>query len=405
MTPHPASTPRMPWGTYILLLAQALNVTSAVVAITVAALVGTHLASTDAMGTVPYGLQFATVMLCTFPAAMWMKRWGRKPVFMIGTLALMASGALGYQAVNQAHFGLLVASHAMLGVYLAAANFYRFAAVEGLPDSLKPRAMSLVVAGGVVGAFLGPWLASHLQHVPGYTDFALCYAVFVALGACSLLLILLWRPALATPLPMAHAAVTTASTPPSADTPLLPKAAAIYAAACAYLVMTLLMVQSSLVLKGICGFAQASQAIQAHVLAMFVPSFFTGRLISAWGLKPVLLLGFALLGAAALLGTVPVAYNPMVAGLVVLGLGWNLCFVGGSTLLAQRTEEAHKHRWQGINDVLIAACATLGAFTPAPLLAWLGWSGSNLLMLPFCAVGAWLAWQALTRGATKPPGP
>lgn len=391
------SPTRLPWATYLLSLAQAINLTAAVISVTIAALVGTKFASSPALGTIPYGMQFAAVLVFTYPASMAMHRYGRRAVFRFGTVAMMAAGALGYVAVSEASFVLLAGAHALLGVYIACANFYRFAAVDDISGPLKAKGISTVVAGGVLAAVAGPFIAESFRIVPGQAEFAWCYGAITVLGILNLLLLQFWRPPAAVPTPVASPRAPAVS--PVAEQGIA-IAAAILASAGGYFVMNLLMVQASLVMRDLCSFDAASRAIQAHVLAMFAPSFVTGSLIARVGLRQVLLLGFTLLAAAAVLGATQTSYEWMFVGLVLLGLGWNFAYVGGGALLAERVPDAVRHRWQGVNDLSIAACATLGAFLPAPLLAGLGWVGSNLLTLLVCAAGAALCWYALRTDAT-----
>ena len=142
-------------------------------------------------------------------------------------------------------------------------------------------------------------------------------------------------------------------------------ALATLSASAAYLAMNLLMVQSSLVLKDLCTFSESSRAIQAHVVAMFVPSFFTGVLIDKLGVRRLIATGFLMVASAAVLGLMPSRYETTVAALILLGVGWNFAYVGGGVLLTQATAHADRHRWQGINDSVIAASATLGALLRA----------------------------------------
>lgn len=391
----------LPRSTYLLTLAQAVNLTAAVISVTIAALVGSAFAPSPAWGTVPYGAQFAAVMCCTYPASLLMRRYGRKSIFYGAAVFMVASGAVGYIAVTGRNFPMLILAHALLGVYISCANFYRFAAVDHLPPQAKARAISWVVAGGVLAAVVGPLLSSHLRLVNGYSEFSLCYAVLSVLGMFSFLILFLWKPA---------AAAVAAALPQETERPPAPADAsralivtAVFAAAAGYLVMNFLMIQSSLVLKGICSFELTSRAIQIHVLAMFVPSFFTGALISFLGLRNVLLLGFLLLAGAACLGLAELEYAHVTIGLLLLGAGWNFVYVGGGALLAKTVHEKDRHRWQGLNDTVIAACATLGAFLPAPLLSLAGWHGSNLMVLPLCVLGIFLCLWALSSKSRRAP--
>lgn len=396
----------LPRSTYLLTLAQAVNLTTAVISVTIAALVGSAFAPSLAWGTVPYGAQFAAVMLFTYPASILMRKYGRKIIFYGGSGFLVGSGVVGYLAVTGRNFQLLIAAHALLGIYISCANFYRFAAVDNLAPQAKARAISWVVAGGVLAAIVGPLLASQLRLVAGHAEFSLCYAALSLLGGLSFFILFLWKPSpaqrppaldLDAMLPQIRAAM-----PPSARPSGL-MVTAVFSAAAGYLVMNFLMIQSSLVLKGICSFELTSRAIQIHVLAMFVPSFFTGALISALGLRNVLLLGFVLLAGAAGFGLADIEYSHVTVGLLLLGAGWNFVYVGGGALLAKSVHENDRHRWQGLNDTVIAACATLGAFLPAPLLSRLGWQASNLLVLPLCALGVFLCFWFISPASTSKP--
>lgn len=382
----------LPWSTYLLTFAQAINLTCAVIAVTIAALVGTKLAATPALGTIPYGIQFASVMLCTYPASMLMRKFGRRTVFLVAAVFLICSGVIGYCAVQKGNFLLLVAAHGVLGIYIACANFYRFAAVDNLSSNIKAKAISLVVAGGVLAAIIGPIIASSLRNIAGFVDFSLCYASFCVLGLLSLVLMLLWKSPEVTIVNVVDKKPVIDEKPRRWNFDI---SIAIFCAAGGYFMMNLLMIQASLVMKDICSFGATSRAIQMHVLAMFVPSFFTGSIITKIGLKQTIVLGFMLLIGATVYGVMPIQYNYIFIGLILVGLGWNFVYVGGGVLLAQNVSEQARHRWQGINDTIIAGCATLGAFLPAPLLAGLGWNASNMLVLPLCLVGIFLCWKIL----------
>ncbi len=383
---HPARLPRATW---LLCAAQAINLTAAVISVTIAALVGTRLASSPSLATLPYGSQFAVMMLCTYPASMLMRRFGRRLIFCIAALLLCLSGAVGMQAVDSGSFSGLVLAHSILGVYIACANFYRFAAVDNVEIGLRPKALSLVIAGGLIAALLGPAIASALREVPGHAEFAWCYGSLMLLGALTLALMLVWRPAQSS----TQVVIEADSDPVQSNTG--PIITAIFCAAAGYLLMNLLMVQSSLVMKDFCSFSESSHAIRIHIIAMFAPSFITGPIINRIGLRQTLLLGFGLLIASAIFGSLQITYLHMLVTLVLLGLGWNFTYIGGGALLAQSTHASSHHRWQGINDTLVAVFATLGAFLPAPLLASAGWNLTNAAAIPLCLIGIVLCWKTL----------
>lgn len=361
-------------STGVLALAQALNLSAAVVSVTVSAQAANSVAPNPTFSTVPYGWQFAAAMVLTWPASGLMKTWGRKNVFMLGTGLLGLSGVSGFVAMESGQFALLCLAHALLGAYAATANFYRFAATDGLDEHQQASALSWVVAGGVLGALLGPWLADRLKSQTGFADFSWCYGSLSLLALLNLALLWLWTPQ---PTP-----ATQAREPGTLQRAHRTRAwIAVLAAAWAYLAMNLLMVQASMHLQGLCSFESMSSAIQAHVLAMFLPSFFTGRMIRQLGAPLVILAGGILLVLACATPLWRTDDEATRAGLVLLGVGWNFLYVGGGALLATSTQGKDSYRWQGVNDTVIAVCATLGAFAPAPLFFLWGWALTNQMVM------------------------
>ena len=389
---------RLPSATWLLTLAQSLNLTTAVVMVTVGAVAGSELASDPAVATVPYGIQFASVMVLTYPASVLMRHFGRRAVFAAGCSVLILAGCVGWLAASRASFALLVLAHGLVGAYIACANFYRFAAVDCLEPQARPRAMSWVVAGGVAAAVVGPWIASSFRTIPGAPTFAGVYGALSLIGALNLAIILRWRGTTNVP---TSQAVQQPSRLWTGGGDGMAIATAIAVAAGGYLLMNLVMVQSSLVLKEMCSFDDASKAIQAHVVAMFAPSFITGRWIERWGIRSILISGIVLIGLAGLIGSAPPRFEWIVLSLILLGLGWNFTYVGGGALLSQVAGEASKHRWQGIHDSVVAACATVGAFMPSFLLAFVGWQNSNQWIVAICAAGAITVWRVLGKWADE----
>lgn len=375
----------LPSGTWLLIAAQAVNLIGAVVSVTVAALVGAQLSDSPAWATLPYGCQFAAVMAATYPFASAMKKYGRRRIFFIASGFLFSAGIIGYLALIQKSFWLLVLAHCAMGIYFAAANFYRFAAVDGLQSAEKARVISWVVSGGVAAAFIGPLAATQLRSVAGFTEFSLCYAFMVLLATITMLLLKFWQaPIISSPLASSSSTRIATPLPAHSNNAIW---LAIFSAAGGYFIMNLLMVQASITMTDVCSTNAAAGAIQSHVLAMFAPSFFTGILVSKIGEQRVLLIGFILLLLTTILGIQNPSYINIVIALILLGVGWNFCYVGGGALLATQAVGGKHHYWQGINDTAVAACATLGAFLPAPLLYWMGASGTNYLIMPLCFAG------------------
>ncbi|MEE1904176.1 MFS transporter [Pseudomonas inefficax] len=374
----------LPRRTYLYFTAQSINLTTAVMSVTMAAIVGAALAPAATWSTVPYGFQFLCLMLATYPVSRLMSRIGRKRAFMLGSIPLAVSGISGYLAVQYQHFPTLVISHSALGIYIAFANFNRFAATDNLAQNLKPKALSLVVAGGVIAAVVGPALTEWLRDVGGYPLFSLCYAAFVGLAVMSLL------TAACLPGDTGTASNDRAAKPAGTTAePLSPVVAvAMAVAALGYGIMNLLMIQASMHMKHMHeDFSDVRLAIQWHVITMFAPSFFTGAIIHKLGIRATICLGLGLLIGCTAMNMWSHSYAMMTLSLIALGLGWNLTYVGGGALLAQTLQNSPAAmQMQGKNDLAIAVFATIGAFSPSLLLGTVGWDGTNAICMALCIV-------------------
>lgn len=367
---------QLPRYVYYLLVAQAFNLIAAVLSVTVAAIVGLKLAPTQALATVPYGLQFLAMLLTTFIFSFLMKKLGRHLVFQFGCVCLFSAGVLGYLALQQQQFYLLCLSHFSLGLFISTANFYRFAASDRLATDLIPKATAMVISGGVVAAVIAPMLAIQFQQVAGLPDFTAIYFIFSVLALLLSPILYLWNKKFQRQ-QIQQVLIEPTQRRKLPSTLII---AAVISGAFAYYIMNVMMIMSSLHLKEHYSFHYASISIQLHVLAMFIPSFFVSKLIQRWGTQTTIYVGFALLMLSSLIpmfGQVGIYIN---AALIVLGVGWNFAYSGASTLLAGLNEQ-QKHRVQGINETGIALFATLGAFLPAPILSSLGWINANLLAL------------------------
>ena len=367
---------QLPRYVYYLLVAQAFNLIAAVLSVTVAAIVGLKLAPTQALATVPYGLQFLAMLLTTFIFSFLMKKLGRHLVFQFGCVCLFLAGVLGYLALQQQQFYLLCLSHFSLGLFISTANFYRFAASDRLATDLIPKATAMVISGGVIAAIIAPMLAIQFQQVAGLPDFTAIYFIFSVLALLLSPILYLWNKKFQRQ-QIQQVLIEPTQRRKLPSTLII---AAVISGAFAYYIMNVMMIMSSLHLKEHHSFHYASISIQLHVLAMFIPSFFVSRLIQRWGTHTTIYVGFALLMLSSLIpmfGQVGIYIN---AALIVLGVGWNFAYSGASTLLAGLNEQ-QKHRVQGINETGIALFATLGAFLPAPILSSLGWINANLLAL------------------------
>lgn len=373
---------KLPIPTYYLLLGQACNLISAVLSVTVSAIVGEQLAPSVSMATIPYGLQFLAILLFTYICSNLMKTYGRYIMFQAGAIFLILAGSLGYLSMTHHNFLLLCMSHFLLGLFTSCANFYRFAATDHISNKqLLTKASSIVISGGMIAAIVAPWIASQLQSVPPYANYSLCYAFLIPLGLFVSAINLLWHHT--QPNTPSQSQPTTSIQQTKQNLASYHISVAILASSIGYFLMNLMMIQFSIVLKNHHSFSASSHAIQMHVLAMFTPSFFAPFLIRHIHISRYILLGFLLIAASSLLVLHDHRLMIMNVSMILLGIGWNFTFTGGSSLIAS-IHQNNKHKIQGMNDTCIALFATLGAFAPAYFLSNLGWAMSNYLCITAC---------------------
>jgi len=374
---------KLPSYIYLYFFCQSINLMTAVISVVVAAAVGNKISSEPLYATVPYGMQFLLLLIGTYPASLLMNKYGRKPGFYVGAIFLLLAGIIGYLSIAENSFLLLIISHGLIGLFTACANFYRYAVTDGLEKSLQSKALSLVVAGGFIAGILGPTISSQLQDIAGFPQFSLCYASFIILAFINLVVIY-FLPA---------PSLKSSSVKSNCQNKIFLQDRnityiSICVAAVGYGLMNLLMIQSSLQMDNMhIAFKDAAFAIQWHVVAMFLPSFFTGFLISKFGHIFIILSGFILFIMSFIINVYDVNYNNIVFSLILLGLGWNFSYVGGSSMLSfSLSGNPEKQKWQGIGDTVIAVFATMGAMSPSFLLNAIGWEKTNIIAAVICFI-------------------
>ncbi|MEZ5934418.1 MAG: MFS transporter [Alphaproteobacteria bacterium] len=373
---------------YLLALCQALLATGNAVVITTSALVGQTLAP-DGFATLPLFLQFVAVMATTLPASFLMKRIGRRAGFAIGAGFAFTAGLLGCGAILAGMFWLFCIANAAYGVFIAFGMYYRFAAAEVASPDFRPRAISYVLAGGMVAAIAGPELAKATDDLFGPALFAGCYVAIAGLALLTLLVLSILR------IPMPAAAERQAEGRALSEIMRQPAfLVALGAAAIAQGAMVLVMTATPLAMA-FCGlgFDQTAFVIQWHVLGMFAPSFFTGHLISRFGVLNVMAAGAGLILACLGVAISGIEIAQFWAALVLLGVGWNFMFVGGTTLLTTTYHPAEKAKVQAINDLIIFATAALSSLSSGLLHHLIGWQAVNISMVaPILLVLSAILW-------------
>ncbi|MGK2898854.1 MAG: MFS transporter [Burkholderiaceae bacterium] len=376
----------------LLTLCQGLFLTNNVTFIAINGLVGLSLAPTAWMATLPVTGYVAGGALCAGLVARHQRAWGRKRAFQAGLCVAMLSSALCAYAAVSHQFWLLVAATMLAGYYNANAGLYRFAATEIVAPAFKERAISWVLAGGILGAVAGPTLASAARDALP-VPFAGAYAALVGIALLALLTIsAIDFP----PLPQPSAARPGRPLREMARQPVF--IVAVLSCALAYGVMNLLMAATPIAMAQ-CRhpFASAALVLEWHVLGMFVPSFFTGSLIRRFGCLPVMGAGVALIAVCIAVALSGVELMQFVAALLTLGVGWNFLFIGGTTLFTQAYRPEEKTTAQAAMDTTIFSTMTLSSFSSGALVTTSGWTMLNLGSLVPVMVAAlalcWLAWQ------------
>ncbi|MEX2198704.1 MAG: MFS transporter [Burkholderiales bacterium] len=381
----------------LLAACQALLFTNNATLIAINGLAGLALAPRAALATLPVTCWVAGGAIATMPASFHMKRVGRQRGLSLGTLwgivgALICAGAIWQQSFWGLCFGALV-----FGVYNAYGQYYRFAAADVASADFKSTAISLVLAGGLVGGILGPSTSRYTVDLLA-PRFMGAYLALIGFAIATLLLLRFVR------IPMPSAKVQAARGRPLAEIAAQPKfIVAVLAGAISYGVMNFLMTSTPIAM-GVCGhpYGDAAFVISSHVVAMFAPSFFTGGLIKRLGVLPVMftgaLLNFAAIGIA--LSGVQVAQFWW--SLVLLGVGWNFLFIGGTTLLTQTYRPEEMAKAQGANDQAIFIMMAISSFTSGLTVTAAGWERVNLFALPMVAVVAIaIVWYGMTHHRRK----
>jgi predicted MFS family arabinose efflux permease len=374
----------------LLALCQGFMLTNNVAFIAINGLVGLALAPSAWLATLPVTAYVLGSAFSTGLVARSMRTLGRKRAFQLGLAVGIAALCLCAFAVMNKQFWLLVLGTFINGFYSANGALYRFAAVDVAPTAWKERAISLVMAGGLLGAVLGPNIAKWARNVLP-VEFSGAYLILIAVGVLSLITIScvqLPAPVAADPAKPGRSLAQIASQPKFVVAAL--------AAAIGYGVMSLLMTATPIAMAQ-CKhpFGDAALVLEWHVIGMFAPSFFTGSLIKRFGVLRIMGVGALLNIACVAVALSGVALMQFLSALFLLGVGWNFLYVGGSTLLTQTYRPEEKNTAQGALDFCVFSTMGLSSFASGALVTSSGWAWLNALSLPFLvAVLASFVWLA-----------
>lgn len=379
----------------ILVAAQAFLGAQLAMIFTIAGLAGQSLASNLCFATLPITATVLGSMLTATPLSAIMQKYGRRAGFWIGTSSGAMGAAIGAMGLIQQNFWLFVLGGLFTGVYQSSQAFFRFAATDTASEAFRPKAISWVLAGGLLSAIIGPQLVkvtAQSMVVPFLGTYLAVIAINV-IGSALFLFIDIPKPAIPQ-----KGEDRGRSRLELLKTPRV--AVAIIVAMVSYALMNLVMTSTPLAVVG-CGFTQntAADVVSSHVFAMFLPSFFTGSLIARFGVERIMAIGLVILLGAGVVGLAGVNVENFFGALVLLGIGWNFGFIGATAMLSSAHAPSERGRVQGMNDLLVFGGVTVASLASGGLMncsggtAQDGWTAVNLAMIPLLTLaGAALIW-------------
>ncbi len=382
----------------VLVAAQALLGAQMPMIFTIGGLAGQSLAPNPCFATLPISLIVLGSMLAATPVSHLMQKLGRQKGFMLGTLGGALGGAVGAYGLYVASFPIYLLGSLLTGIYMSAQGFYRFAAADTASDEFRPKAISYVMAGGLVSAIIGPQLVkltADAYVIPFFGTYLAVIAVNVIGSGLFLFLRIPKPPVPSEDAPKGRSRIELLKTPRIA--------VAVICAMVSYALMNLVMTSTPLAVVG-CGFTKnnAADVVTAHVLAMYIPSFFTGHLIARFGVEKIVASGLVILAGAGAVALSGVELEQFFVALILLGVGWNFGFIGATTMLAGAHDPHERGRMQGLNDLLVFGGVTFASLSSGGLMncsggtPQAGWTAVNLAMAPFLVLaGGALIWLVL----------
>ena len=366
-----------------LATAQALAGANAAVAYATGGIVGETLAPTKAFATLPLTAFVIGMAIFTLPAGAIARRYGRRTAFLVGTGSGVLTGLLGCLAVLAGSFALYCLAMLFGGAYAAVVLSFRFAAADCVEPAHRARAMSNVMAGGVFAGVIGPQLVTLTMNVWPPHLFAATYLAQAGVAALSAIILA------GITLPKPSVEEQTAGRPLAVVAAQPKFIAAVLCGMITYFLMNFMMTAAPLAMK-FCGLSltDSNLGLQWHVIAMYAPSFFTGRLISRFGTVRVVAAGLALTAAASIVGLLGITVWHFWIAMTLLGLGWNFGFLGATALVLECHRPEERTRVQSLNDFVVFGTMVLGSFAAGGLLTGFGWTFVCIVGLPGTMIAA-----------------
>jgi len=364
----------------VLTLAQCFGQTAAPILVLLGGIVGAQIAPSLDWATLPIAIQIIGIASATIPASYLMSKVGRKAGFLGGTALAIFAALFAAWGIFQQSFALFCIASFFIGNYIAFLQQFRFAVAESVPKQQIPKCLSFLMLAGIVAALLGPEVGRRFSVIEGLPNYVGSFLGMAAMLSVSFLILLLFYRN--TDMETYEQASTDRSLGQIFRQPTL--ILAIASAAVGYSVMSLIMTATPLSMHelDLHSLDDTTRVIQSHILAMYVPSFFSGFLISWLGVKRIIQAGFALMLVCVAIGWGQPDFINYWGTLIFLGVGWNFLFLGGTTLLTQSYRNSERFKVQAVNDFLVFGLQAVGSLSAGVLLASIGWSGVMLFSLP-----------------------
>ena len=381
----------------VLVAAQAVLGAQMPMMFTIGGLAGQSLATNPCWATLPISMIVLGSMLTATPMSALMQRFGRRAGFVVGCFGGATGASICAFALMRGSFELFLLGALFSGIYMSAQGFYRFAVADSASDAFRAKAISYVMAGGLLAAIIGPQLVK-VTAASLVVPFMGTYIAVVAVNMIGVFLFTMLD--LPPPLRPAMGDAKGRSRLEMLRTPRI--AVAVICGTVSYALMNLVMTSTPLAVVG-CGYqtANAADVVTGHVLAMFAPSFFTGHLIARFGVEKIVATGLVILAGAGVVAMMGVALENFFIALILLGIGWNFGFIGATAMLAAAHTPQERGRMQGLNDLIVFGGVTMASLSSGRLMncsgssVQSGWQAVNMSMVPFLVLaGSALIWLA-----------
>lgn len=382
----------------VLMIAQCFGQTAAPVLVLLGGIVGAQIAPSPDWATLPLAIMIVGIASATIPASLMMANVGRKLGFLFGSAVSIIAALLAAWAVYHESFYVFCLASFLIGNFAAFLQQFRFAVAESVPLQDVPKSLSILMLAGIVAAILGPEVGRRFSVTDGLPEFVGSFLGLAVLMVCAFLVLLFFFRDSAV-----HADKSEVEERPLGMILKQPALVlAITSAVVGYTIMSLIMTATPVSMHQMDHHSldDTTWVVQSHILAMYIPSLFSGFLIARFGVLRIIQAGFVLMAICVVVGWGHPELMHYWGSMVLLGIGWNFLFLGGTTLLTQTYRTSERFKVQAINDFLVFGLQAVGSLGAGVLLATMGWNGVLGFSLPWLVLLVPAMWLMTRRPAT-----